>query len=87
MTPKSSARRAPSLEDEHTIYFPTTNVGGTITVTREKHTTGVEDAEIDSSEDDAPVEYYTIQGFRVAHPEPGHIYIRRQGTRTTKVLY
>ena len=87
VTPKSSARRAPSLEDEHTIYFPTTNVGGTITVTREKHTTGVEDAEIDSSEDDAPVEYYTIQGFRVAHPEPGHIYIRRQGTRTTKVLY
>lgn len=87
VTPKSSARRAPSLEDEHTIYFPSTTAGGTITVTREKRTTGVEDAEIDNSEDDAPVEYYTIQGFRVAHPEPGHIYIRRQGTRTTKVLY
>ena len=74
VTPKSSARRAPSLEDEHTIYFPTTNVGGTITVTREKHTTGVEDAEIDSSEDDAPVEYYTPRTGTYLHPPPGHTH-------------
>lgn len=38
-------------------------------------------------EDDsnAPVEYYNLQGIRVANPENG-LYIRRQGNKTTKVI-
>ncbi|GEM_PF-5026307 len=34
---------------------------------------------------DAPVEYYNLQGVRVANPESG-LYIRRQGKNATKVL-
>lgn len=37
------------------------------------------------AEDDAPVEYYTLQGVRVAEPTPG-LYIRRQGSKVSKVV-
>ncbi|MDE7397664.1 MAG: CotH kinase family protein, partial [Muribaculum sp.] len=46
-----------------------------------KASSGVESIEADA---DAPAEYYTLQGVRVQNPEPG-LYIRRQGTTTTKV--
>lgn len=35
---------------------------------------------------DAPVEYYNLQGVRVANPENGGLYIRRQGNNVTKVI-
>lgn len=44
--------------------------------------TGVEDVTVDEN---APVEYYNLQGVRVANPENG-IYIRRQGSKVGKVL-
>lgn len=44
--------------------------------------TGVDDIIVDSA--DAEVEYYNLQGIRVANPEHG-IYIRRQGNTATKV--
>lgn len=44
---------------------------------------GVENVEMKSN--DAPVEYYTLQGIRVAEPVNG-LYIRRQGNTSTKVL-
>lgn len=44
--------------------------------------TGVDDITVDSA--DAEVEYYNLQGIRVANPEHG-IYIRRQGNTATKV--
>ena len=46
---------------------------------------GVADITVDNT--DAPVEYYNLQGVRVATDNltPG-IYIRRQGTATTKVI-
>ena len=34
----------------------------------------------------APVEYYNLQGFRVANPEQGRIYIKRQGSVASKVI-
>lgn len=46
-------------------------------------TEGVESITIDNS--NAPVEYYNLQGVRVANPESG-LYIRRQGNTATKVL-
>ncbi len=46
-------------------------------------TTGVEGIATDNT--DAKVEYYNLQGIRVANPANG-IYIRRQGNRATKVL-
>ncbi len=42
----------------------------------------VDDIVIDEN---APVEYYNLQGVRVANPENG-IYIRRQGSKVSKVL-
>lgn len=47
-------------------------------------TTGVEDITVDGSSN-AEVEYYDLQGVRVANPENG-LYIRRQGNSVTKVL-
>jgi len=44
--------------------------------------TGIEDIVVDEN---APVEYYNLQGVRVANPENG-LYIRRQGNKATKVL-
>ena len=45
---------------------------------------GSEDTLIDGSED-APVEYYNLQGMRVVNPERG-LYIKRQGGKTRKVV-
>lgn len=44
---------------------------------------GVHDVIVD--EDDAPVEYFNLQGVRVTNPEHG-LFIRRQGNKTTKVI-
>lgn len=51
--------------------------------TIEGKTTGIESvgADLDS---DAPAEYFNLQGIPVANPGHG-VYLRRQGTRTTKV--
>ncbi|MCH5221037.1 MAG: choice-of-anchor J domain-containing protein [Muribaculaceae bacterium] len=42
-------------------------------------------ANIISSDENAPVEYFNLQGVRVANPENG-LYIRRQGNTVTKVI-
>lgn len=46
-------------------------------------TTGIDD--IEAVDADAPVEYYNLQGVRVADPTPG-LYIRRQGNNVSKVI-
>ncbi len=43
---------------------------------------GVKDVAIDNN---APVEYYNLQGIKVENPESG-LYIRRQGNETSKVF-
>ncbi len=45
-------------------------------------TTGVEETLVD---DNAPVEYYNLQGMKVANPENG-IFIKKQGIKVTKVI-
>ncbi len=44
---------------------------------------GVESIEADAA--DAPVEYFNLQGVKVANPSDG-IFIRRQGTKVSKVV-
>lgn len=44
--------------------------------------TGIADITVD---DDAPVEYFNLQGIRVENPTSG-LYIRRQGAHTEKVI-
>ncbi len=46
---------------------------------------GINDITVDS-DSDCPVEYFNLQGIRVAEPQPGAIYIRRQGRTATKVI-
>lgn len=36
-------------------------------------------------EDNAPVEYYNLQGVKIANPGPG-LYIRLQGSKAEKIL-
>ncbi len=47
---------------------------------------GIEDVITDAPEQ-GPVRYYNLQGLPVEHPAPGHLYIRQQGTRTSKIIY
>lgn len=44
--------------------------------------TGIEDTMVDEN---APVEYYNLQGMKVANPENG-IFIKKQGAKATKVV-
>ena len=48
-----------------------------------KLTTGVAGIEAD---DNAPVEYFNLQGVRVANPASGNLYIVRQGSKVSKVI-
>ncbi len=48
-------------------------------------TLGIEDVAVAGS-NDAPVEWYTIQGVRVSEPVAGGVYIRRQGSEVSKML-
>lgn len=48
--------------------------------------TGIDSITGDSSDIDAPVEYFNLQGIPVAEPEPGTIVIRRQGSSVSKII-
>ncbi|MCM1519575.1 MAG: chitobiase/beta-hexosaminidase C-terminal domain-containing protein [Lachnoclostridium sp.] len=54
-----------------------------LVVTRLGETTGIEAIAVDANE--GAVEYFNLQGIRVANPSNG-IFIRRQGKNVTKVL-
>lgn len=47
-------------------------------------TSGIADV---TAADNAPVEYYNLQGQRVANPAAGTLVIRRQGNTATKVIF
>lgn len=66
-------------EDKDIITYGFARVGKLAT----SEPSGIES--ITGADDNAPVEYYNLQGVRVANPESG-VYIRRQGTTATKVM-
>lgn len=73
----------PTEETSQVIFTCTANAQiGTITVAYNVKS-GVDP--IIAEEIDAPVEYYNLQGVKVANPESG-LYIRVQGNKATKVL-
>ena len=51
---------------------------------KEGTSTGIDAINADT---DAPVEYFSLQGIRVAEPQAGNLYIRRCGTAVAKVLF
>ncbi len=52
------------------------------TAMEDPKTTGVEETLVDEN---APVEYYNLQGMKVANPENG-LFIKKQGNKATKVV-
>ena len=76
-----------TLTDNGTLHVYTEKDGAVsetrkVAVTKTGDTTAIEAIEADTT---APVEYFNLQGIRVENPENG-LYIRRQGSKTTKVL-
>lgn len=49
----------------------------------ESYGAGVKSITVD---DNAPVEYFNLQGVRIANPEAGQLVIRRQGSNVTKTV-
>lgn len=47
---------------------------------------GIEDIVTDNVDENAPVEYYNLQGIRLSDPAAGQIVIRRQGSKVSKIL-
>ena len=45
---------------------------------------GVHDIE---AEEESPAEYFTLQGVRISHPQKGQIYLKRQGTNISKIIF
>lgn len=65
-----------------TDYNGSKQMSGSYIVTLNGGTTGVEGIEIDEN---APVEYFNLQGVRVENPANG-LYIMRQGDKVVKVI-
>lgn len=56
----------------------------TLQILNSETVTGINAAIADS---DAPVEYFNLQGVRIAYPQTGQILIRRQGDKVKKILF
>lgn len=70
------------------LYTSTAEAAGTLEVKNfivkgKKNTSGIEG--IEAVTDNAPVEYFNLQGVRVDNPAAG-LFIRRQGNKVTKVI-
>ncbi len=83
----TSASAARATGDEITSVVFTADGGQarfkTVTVNYEQTSTGVGSIAVD--DENAPVEYYNMQGIRVENPAAG-LYIRRQGNTASKVF-
>ena len=45
---------------------------------------GVQNVAVDRVDENAPVEYFNLQGIRVANPEAGQLLIKKQGARMVR---
>lgn len=61
------------------------NMNGQFKITGLPDPAGVKDIAVDTNDENAPVEYFNLQGARVSEPAAG-LYIRRQGKTVTKVV-
>ena len=56
-----------------------------VVIVHDTDNAGVDDV-LANGDANAPVEYYTTSGVRVANPAPGQIVIRRQGSKVSKTI-
>lgn len=63
-------------------------IGNAETAVKTVTVTGISTSVVDVIADDenAPVEYFNLQGVRVENPAAGGLYIKRQGSKVTKVI-
>ncbi len=61
------------------------NNPGSLTITLHPDETGI--ADIETSGEDAPAEYFNLQGMKVVNPEPGALYIVRKGATVSKIIF
>jgi len=88
-TPQSAPRRAIAKVPAEGATYGEAVSGSIETVSLQgaeqySGTTGIGSVGYDG--DNAPVEYYNLQGVKVDNPVPGNVYIFRQGSRSGKVL-
>lgn len=84
----AAAYAAASVANDDYVAFPSLKAGDKIVISAKRLSTGIDDIEGDAVEEsdcEAPIEYFNLQGIRVAHPEAGGLYIRRQGNRVEKI--
>ncbi|MCH5240508.1 MAG: chitobiase/beta-hexosaminidase C-terminal domain-containing protein [Muribaculaceae bacterium] len=74
------------VSEKGTLYYfahdPANDVKGELRSIAVTGTTAIDGIDVDAN---APVEYFNLQGVRVANPENG-IFIRRQGDKVSKVV-
>mgnify|MGYP004447027109 CR=1 FL=1 len=80
-----------TLPEDYTgpaYYMLAKNVSGEYSIVATKTFNVLKPAGIDtvSADDNAAVEYFTLQGVKVTNPTPGTLVIRRQGTKVEKLL-
>ncbi|MDE5642470.1 MAG: hypothetical protein K2I56_03160 [Muribaculaceae bacterium] len=73
-----------TMEDE-AQFVPLYSSTMTFSYNLDQLVAGVGNITVDEADENAPVEYYNLQGVRVQNPENG-LYIRRQGKNVTKVI-
>ena len=71
-----------TVPENMVLLYKSHSVWGRFQKIEGSNESGITDIEADEN---APVEYFNLQGIRVATPENG-LYIRRQGSKVTKVL-
>ncbi|MCC8070329.1 MAG: hypothetical protein LIO90_00815 [Bacteroidales bacterium] len=81
----------PAIEESYGAYYADwvlTNVTGddVLEFVTKSESTAINILEAVES-NDAPVEYYNLQGQRVLYPAAGQLYIRRQGVKADKIIF
>lgn len=83
----TSYARATSFPGSNVKYSPST-FNGILGAWKVEGISGAINPVADDAIDaDAPVEYYNLQGMRVANPSKGSLVIRRQGTKADKIIF
>ena len=66
------------------FFYPFTNTELVLDIDLDQYA-GLNEVAVDNNEN-APVEYFNLQGVRINEPAAGQVVIRRQGNKTTKLF-
>lgn len=74
---------------KHTVRITEKGKGsaGILIAARLSTSAGIDEVAVDAAVTDAPAEYFNLQGVKIANPQAGQVYIRRQGTQVSKIRF